>query len=541
MKKIIAMLLALLMLVSLMTACGAKKEDAPAADAPAADAPAEAPAEDILDTDLGSAPVSPEAEDAPEASTARTDLVLATTVPMDGCDPHFNTSTANGTAINLVYETLVLVDQQVNVTPLLCEKYDILEEGLVYEYKLKQGVKFHNGEEMKASDVVYSFTRAQQAPGMYANVALIESIEAVDEYTVRIKLIQPYAPFYHLVGNVAIVSEKAATEAGDAFATEPCGTGAFTISDWTAEKVVFTRFEDYHGEAPKLETITVSTVSDAATALMAFEAGDLDYIGVPNSDVERLTNTGLYNMVMVASNNTTYITFNNQVAPFDDVRVRQAIAYAINKEEILLGACEGYGYIAETIGNPDYTLGLPDVEDVVTYEQNLETAKQLLAEAGYADGLDLGKMMVMSGVDEYSLTAEILKSQLEAVGITFEVQLCEPSSFVADAITGNYGIAIMGVTLGIDMAEHEMAYVTAGIDQLNLPRFSNERVDELFGLAMVETDQAKRDEYYAEVVNIVAEQAAIVPLSYSVSVIAADPALIFDPNLPVRTWYWAAE
>ena len=530
MKKIIAMLLALMMLVSLMTACGAKKEETPAAEAPAADAPA-----------ADAAPVSPEAEDAPEASTVRTDLKLATTVPMDGCDPHFNTATANGTAINLVYETLVSVDAYMNVEPLLCEGYEILEEGLLYEYKLKQGVTFHNGEEMKASDVVFSLNRAKESPTMYSVMALVESVEAIDDYTVQVKLVQPFAPFYHLIGGVAIVSEKAATEAGEEFVTNPCGTGAFTIADWTAEKVTFQRFDSYHGELPQLEVITVSTVSDASTALMAFEADEIDYISAPESEIERMIATGEYAYVTVPTNNTTYITFNNEVAPFDNVLVRQAIAHAMNREEILLGSTEGYAVQANTIGNPEYTAGLSETAEFISYDYDVEKAKQLLAEAGYADGLDLGKLMVMSGVDEYSLVAEIMKNQLAAVGITFEIQLTEPSSFVADAITGNYGIAIMGVTLGTDMAEHELHYCSYGIDQLNLPRFSNERVDELFALAMVESDITAREALYTEALNIVNEQAAIIPLQQGINYVFMDPTLVMDPNLPTRTWYWAAE
>ena len=535
MKKIIALLLAVLMLVSVFAACAPDTGD----DQPNPDSDVNTPVTD--DPAPENNPVSPDANDAPEASTARTDLKLATTVPMDGCDPHFNTATANGTAIGLIYETLVSVDSYMNVEPMLCESYEILEGGLVYEYKLKQGVTFHNGEEMKASDVVFSLNRAKESATMYSIMALVESIEEVDEYTVRIKLVVNYAPFYHLIGNVAIVSEKACTEAGDEFVTKPCGTGAWVIDEWTAEKVVFKRYEGYHGTEPKLDTITVSTVSDAATALMAFEAGTIDYISAPKSDIDRMIETGKYNYVTVPTNNTTYITFNNQVAPFDNVLVRQAVAYAINREEILLGSTEGYAVQANTIGNPEFTVGLAEDVEFVHYEQDVEKAKQLLAEAGYADGIDLGKLLVMSGVDEYSLVAEIMKNQLAAAGITVEIQLAESSSFVTDAITGNYGIAIMGVTLGSDMAEHELHYCSYGIDQLNLPRFSNARVDELFGLAMVETDIEAREALYTEALNIVAEQAAIVPLQQSITYIFMDPSLVMDPNMSINTWYWAAE
>lgn len=531
MKKIIALMLAVLMLLGAFTACN------PSSSQPSSDPSANASGDPAPEN----TPASPNSSDAPEVNTARTDLKLATTVPMDGCDPHFNTAIANDTAIGLIYESLVSVDSYMNVEPMLCESYEILEGGLVYEYKLKQGVTFHNGEEMKASDVVFSLNRAKESPTMYSTMALVESIDEVDEYTVRIKLVVNYAPFYHLIGNVSIVSEKACTEAGDEFVSKPCGTGAWTIGEWTAEKVVFKKFEGYHGELPKLDTITISTVSDASTALMAFEAGEIDYISAPKSDIDRMLASGKYAYVTVPTNNTTYITFNNEVAPFDNVLVRQAVAYAINRDEILLGSTEGYAVQTNTIGNPEYTVGLSEDVDFVHYDQDIAKAKDLLAQAGYADGIDLGKLMVMSGSDEYSLVAEIMKNQLAAAGINIEIQLTEASAFVTDAITGNYGIAIMGVTLGSDMAEHELHYCSYGINQLNLPRFSNARVDELFGLAMTETDIEAREALYAEALNIVNEQAAIIPLQQSITYIFMDPALVMDPNMHINTWYWAAE
>lgn len=523
MKKYISLLLVLVMLLSLMVGCGNQSNNPVQSNDPAQS--------DTPDTGNNT-------ENPPPASTTRTALNMSTSEPMDGCDPHFNTKSANGTAISLIYEGLVNTDKKLNVTPNLAESYEILEGGLVYEYKLKQGVKFHNGDEMKASDVVFSITRAQGSPTMYSIVGLIASVEAVDEYTVRMTLIMPYAPFYHLIAKVPIVSERACTEAGDDFATKPCGTGAYTIGEWTAEKVSFVLNENYHGELPKIETINIATVSDSTTSLMAFEGGDLDYVGVPKADWDRIVSSGKYGTVQVSSSNTTYITFNTEVAPFDDVRVRQAIAYAINKDEIVLGALEGFGTVAHTLGNPEFTLGLPSADEITTYEQNVEKAKQLLADAGYADGLDIGNITVMA---MFSVPAEIIKSQLAAVGINVEIQLAEQSAFVADLVSGNYGIGIMGVTLGTDMAEHEMAYSSAGVNQLNLSRYSDARVDELFGLAMVEPDQAKRNEYYKEAVNIFAESAAYIPLYYADSCIAMDPALVMDINESVYTWYWAAE
>ena len=529
MKKYISLLLVLVMLLSLMVGCGNQNNDPVQSNDSAQSATPNTP-------DTGN--TGNNTENPPPASTTRTDLNMATSESMDGCDPHFNTKTANGTAIGLIYEGLVSTDKKLNVTPNLAESYEILEGGLVYEYKLKQGVKFHNGDEMKASDVVFSITRAQGSPTMYSIVGLIAGVEAVDEYTVRMTLVMPYAPFYHLIAKVPIVSERACTEAGDDFATKPCGTGAYTIGEWTAEKVTFVLNENYHGELPKIETINIATVSDSTTSLMAFEGGDLDYVGVPKADWDRIVSSGKYGTVQVSSSNTTYITFNTEVAPFDDVRVRQAIAYAINKDELVLGALEGFGTVAHTLGNPEFTLGLPSADEITTYEQNAEKAKQLLADAGYADGLDIGNMTVMA---MFSVPAEIIKSQLAAVGINVEIQLAEQSAFVADLVSGNYGIGIMGVTLGTDMAEHEMAYSSAGVNQLNLSRYSDARVDELFGLAMVEPDQAKRNEYYKEAVNIFAESAAYIPLYYADSCIAMDPALVMDINESVYTWYWAAE
>lgn len=469
---------------------------------------------------------------------ARTDFNISSSEILDSTDPHMNTRSANATTIGMLYEGFYFVTNDVQLEPRLAEDYTVSEDKKTYEYKLRKGVKFHNGDEMKASDVVFSFERAMQSAPMYSLTQHIESVTALDDYTVQIKLKEVYAPFYIDVNGVKIVSEKACTEAGDDFATKPCGTGPYVISEWNgSEKVTFKLFDDYYRKKFNMETVNISVITDPTSALMAFEAGDLDYIGVPKAEWSRIQESDKYGTLELGNNNTAYIIYNTEREPFNDVRVRQAINYALNKEEILLGAMEGMGKIAYTIGDPEYTLGIPEASEVMTYEQDKDKARELLKEAGYENGLTIpGKFITVAG--HLSKAAEIIQRQLEEVGIHVEIETMEQSAYATDCLSGNYDIGLMQAAMGNDFAGQERMFTTQFINDFNIARYSNPEVDELFKLGATTLDQEERNEYYRQVVDITNKDAVYAPLYWMVSSIAYNKDLQVDVNRPFYEWDW---
>lgn len=469
----------------------------------------------------------------------RTDLHLAMAEVPSVLDPHYANLIVEQTITSQIYEALIFIDDDGTEYPCLATDYTISDDGLVYTFNLRQGVKFHNGEEFKASDVVFSIERCRESARMYSYVEPIASVEAPDDYTAVITLSYQYAPFIQYVGALWIVNEKHVTEVGkDAFATDPCGTGPYMLKSFEPTlSTSVTAFSDYWGGQAPIKDIDWKIITDTSTALVAFEAGEIDYIGVPSANWEDIKANSKYTTELLEANHTTYLVMNHEVAPFDNKLVRQALNYAINKDDMCLMAKDGLAAPAYTLAKETLVWGATN--DTTVYEYDVEKAKAKLAEAGYPDGFDAGAIKTIGAY--FEKVAQIAQSNFAAIGVTTTVEMCESSAYMADCIAGNIGLAVMGVTVGTDFAMFDQVYATQFINNLNLARYSNPTVDDLFKQGVATTDHAERQAIYKQLIDIVQEDAVYIPVFYGQSPVAYNPNL--SPKSHVsgnlfKEWSW---
>lgn len=467
--------------------------------------------------DSGTPSTEPAADPSATDSGPRTDLNLSSTEAVETLDPHYTARSADRAVEFQIYEPLYLIDDDSSEIPLLATDYSVSEDGLTYTFNIRQGVQFHNGEELKASDVVFSYERSMESAHMYSYVEPIVSVDAPDDYTFVIELKAAYAPFMQYVAAIPIVNEKQCLEAGEDFALNPCGTGPYTLSDYQQNvSLSLQSFPDYWDGEPPIHTVNIKVITDTSTALLSFEAGELDYVSVPTASWADVQASGKYNTLTPTSLAVAFLSMNNEVAPFDNKLVRQAVNYALNREDICLMSLDGLAEPISTIANPDYVFGVSD--DCISYDYDPDKARELLAEAGFADGFDAGSILVSSGVLEKA--AQVVQSNLADVGITATVEMSESSAVVTDCMSGNYTLACMQVGRYPDFATYDMLYQTQYIDNINLARYSNPEVDELFNRGVVTLDQNERLAIYDEILSIVQEDAVYAPMFTPVSPIA---------------------
>lgn len=421
-----------------------------------------------------------------------------------GLDPHIVPASASVRIFRQMYDTLIDVDENMNFIPRLADSW-IQPDDVTYEFTLKEGVKFHNGRELKAEDVKYSFERILDpntgAIGQsYYNC--IESIEVLDDYTIKFTLSEPFAPF---MGNLtslygAIVAKEVVEENGDLMQVA-CGTGPFKLSEWVPDnKIILVKNEDYFikGE-PTLDSIEYYVMSDESSRIAALRTGKVHMIKLPATSIPLVEGNPDIDIMSYQSNDYSYLGFNLDLDKFKDVRVRQAISYAINREEIIDLVYDGEavvsGLVPEAMGRWSI-----DYKNENLYNQNIEKAKQLMVEAGYPDGFTT-KMSVGLYSDIRSI-GEVLKNQLEKIGIIAEIENLESGQYV-DAWTNRTHEMMVGRNGAGTDPNRSVAFFFSTTGSANVWGYSNEEVDKLCQEGVITIDETRREEIYKEAQNII--------------------------------------
>lgn len=448
----------------------------------------------------------------------RDTVTFAINNEVSSLDPYSTTATSDHTMYQNVFESLIWESESGEITPNLAESWTISEDGKVYTFKLKKGVKFHNGEELKASDVVFTANRAMGSPYGQACGKLIEKAIAIDEYTVQLNIKRSYAPFLIALKSLYIQNEKAVNEAGENLSLNPIGTGPYKFVKYDlGQRVVFERFDDCHKGPAHIKNLVYKIIPDANTSLLAFESGEIDYLfEIPSIAYESIKSNDKFVTNKFESGLLIRLGLNLAKKPFDNLLVRKAMNHAIDKNAIIEMALEGLGKPAVKILSERY-FGYS--KNVTEYEYNPEKAKELLTEAGYPNGF---KTSIRTS-DGNKKIAEIVQEQLNKVGIEATIGLSDGTAFGQDLRKSNYEIGISGCEL--DRDADFWAYVYKTGDLINFSAYSSPRVDELFEKGQASVDRNERLKIYEELFQILTDDAVDVPLYYVVKTSASNAKL----------------
>lgn len=465
------------------------------------------------------------------SASGRTDLNLRISDAFSTVDPHNLSLNSDIMLSRQVYEPLYWINDEGEEIPMLATEYSVSEDGLTWTFQLREGVTFQNGDPLTAQDVVYSYERCFDNAYMQEKVEAIDSVTAPDDSTVEMHLKYQFSPLMEKIAAIGIVSQSFAEANMDdqgLLGFNACGTGAYSVKEAIPDvSITLEAYSGYWGGEAPIKTLNFEQITDETTAVTAFEAGEIDVMSIPSANWAQISESGQYNTDSRPSNHVVYLIFNTEAAPFDNRELRQAIAYAINREDIIAVAADGLADPATSLAT-SYMLGY--TEDHMTYEYDPEKAKELLAEAGYPDGLDIGSMKTMSG-SYIEKVMQVVQSQLAEIGITSTIEGMDGNSLVEDCITGNFTLADMGQNLSLDYDFLKTYFNEEYINGLNMARVSDSQIQELFEQGASTTDKEERLAIYQEIEDLTQELCAYVPLYNLQTTTAWNKDLNYTPSV----------
>ena len=457
--------------------------------------------------------------------TSSNKVVMTVTAEIITLDPQVN---AGGTAANTVrqniFEALARIDGEGNLQPMLATDWSVDESNTVWTFHLREGVKFHDGETLTANDVKATFDRFKTNPEStraYYYDNLIE-VNVIDDYTVEMVTAEPQSNFIHIIAydGSYIMSAKSLERSNDEIAKCPVGTGPYKFKESTAnESVTLERFDDYWGELPDITELEFITVTEVATRVNMLRGGEADLItGITDEDLEYFENNSDYEIMYGSSNRVGHLAMNSRRPGLDNILVRQAIEYAIDKEAIVAGILGDRGNVAHSVIAP-LTFGYADTE---LYGYDPERAKELLKEAGYEEG-ELS-LVIQSPDGRYYKDKECcmaIAQMLKEVGINASVEVNDWATFVdkvkAPAESNTVDMWWMGWESGTGEASQVLNVVFA---EENFPPtgwntmfFENEEYDTLKNNVLKTMDESEQLEMYARMQELIMEDAVWVPIT----------------------------
>nr|WP_231891373.1 ABC transporter substrate-binding protein [Paenibacillus swuensis] len=429
---------------------------------------------------------------------------------------------------------------------LLAESWEGSADGLTYTFKLRQGVKFHDGTDFNADAVVFNFTRWSDPKSAFKfegdsfdyydsmfgpdGSRVIKSVEAVDPSTVKFTLVKPQAPFLQNIAmpSFAIGSPKAIQDKKAKYKDEPVGTGPFMFKEWKRnDSITLEKNATYWQEGkPKLNKVIFRVIPENSARFTALQNGEIDLMeGVNPDDLSVLEGNTELQKIVRSSFNVGYLGFNNKKKPFDNPKVRVALSHAINKQGIIEAF---YGGLAEPAVNPMPPSTLGYNGDVQDYPYDLEKAKSLLAEAGYANGLPeeitfYAMPVARPYMPDGKKVAEAIQADFAKIGVKTKIESPEWATYLDDAKAGEKDDIFMLGWTGDNGDPDNFLFTLLHKDAIgsnNYAFYNNEEVNKLLTAGQSETDSAKREELYKQAQVLIKQDAPWVPLVHSTPLLA---------------------
>ncbi|MBI5042538.1 MAG: ABC transporter substrate-binding protein [Nitrospirae bacterium] len=457
------------------------------------------------------------------------ELVAAFESSPTNLDPRLATDANSARIIGLIFNSLLRFDEKLELVPDLSEKWEN-PNPVTYIFHLKKGVKFHNGRELTAEDVKYTFESILNPSFLSPHRKSYEKIKAItalDKYTVKFLLSEPYAPFL-INMTMGIAPKDEAERLGRDFANKPIGTGPFVFEKWIAdERIELKRNTDYFEGKAKLSRLIFKIISDDTIRLLGLKTGEIDFIqnAIPPDLISSLSKDKNITILTGDGVNYSYLGFNLTDTVLKDKRVRKAIAYAIDRSSIINNLLAGLAVPATGVlpkNNWAYE------EDLIRYEYNPDKARSLLDEAGFADPDGSGPkerfrlVYKTTNNDLRKMIGEVLQKNLKEVGIGLDIRTYEWGTFYNDIKTGNFQLYSLS---WIGIVEPDIYYSIFHSDMMppkgnNRNRYKNTEIDRLVTEGQKVLSYKDRKKIYSKVQKIAAEELPYISLWHPKNVAA---------------------
>lgn len=485
MKKFTSLMALLLVLATLLCACGSAEKT---------------PTDQSADTQTSEASAEP----------VKDSLIYAINGDITCLDPITLTDGASATVWHQLYDTLFMYDDDNNIVGNLAKDWSFNEDGTELTIQLVEGVKFHNGDVLTADDVVFTLDYIYNNTTLTSTLTNYQSAEAVDPNTVKIHYTSAFgAALAQLTSySTNIVNKKYFEEVGiEGYDSAPIGTGPYKFVSRTAgEKIELTAFEDYFKGPAAIKNVTIRVLTDPSAAAIALQSGDIDFIQTPSVD-QRDTLKASKGIVWdeTMSATTVFLMINNTDPILSNEKVRQAIWYAIDKQTLVDGALDGLGEVLETLA-PGAVTNAYD-KDFKGLGYDPEKAKALLTEAGYPDGVTITIPTIVSS-DTYNKPTTVLQEMLGKVGIHLQIDGLERSAWIAQVGGGTYSMTVM--TWGVPALDAD--FYTRLLVSGSYLHIDSPEIDALLAKGASEMDPDARKAVYMQINELIRDHAYLVPL-----------------------------
>lgn len=461
-------------------------------------------------------------------------LTWAQGADVTSLDPHQGKETPAVDVTCQIFDTLVAVNPETNeIEPQIAESWEQVDE-LTYTFKIRQGIKFHDGSDLTAEDVKFSLDRAINTAAVSYIVDFIDTVTVDDEYTVTVKTKAPYAPaLRNLAIPFAAIVPKAVVEADeDAFILNPVGSGPYQFVEWKqGDHVTLKAFDDYYAGKPATENLIMRVIPETSQRSIALETGEIDLAyDLAVNDLNKVRENPDLTVYENPSLTCGYISMNMNKAPFDNPLVREALSCAIDRQTIIDTINAGSGQPADAIIAPSvfgyYSTGVREYDP--------ERAKELLAEAGYPDGFKTS-LWVNDNQSRIEM-CQAIQNMFQQIGVDCAVEVIEFGSFITRTSAGEHDMAYFSWTTSsadADYTYYSLEHSTQQGQAGNRSFIADPEVDALIEEARTNTDEAARKEIYKELAIKLDEINNNMPIFYNTTNVGASQKVegfVMDAN-----------
>lgn len=467
---------------------------------------------------------------AASAEEARTDLNLTLNQAIVSLNPYESTAIVDIQLFNQVYETLFFVDDSGALVPRIADSYEVQADNRTYYVKLHDGIRFQNGKPVTAEDVAWSVDYGfVSGPYMAARslVGNVDSAWVVDENTVAIKCTNVDASFIGKLSTYGFIVCKeaflAAKEAGTlGIEWVPYGSGPYTVTKYNPDsEIELAANEDYWRGPARIKTVHYQILSDNNTISVAFEAGDLDFIVVPTAKWASISSNPDYNTYLSPTNHTSFFILNvNNGDALSNKLVRQAISYGMDRESMVIAAYDGIATPAYSMFNPDTVFGGFRPEEleaagISSYQYDPEKAVELLKEAGYPDGVDIGTITCING-SYWEKMSTVFQANMQDIGIKVAIELLDSATCRANRKEHAYQLTTTGLSIAVEGTSTYFYYRLLTPEQIAAGDYtetgiSDPELDAMYNKVMNTLDQTERKAQYLELNRMLQDDQYIIP------------------------------